>query len=389
MPPTLSAARLHTPTRTWINPVMMLTDDGLIESIDEARTAANDTSLTPTFLDIHFHGACGHDVMEATPEALGAIGRFLATRGVSHYLATTVTAPLDATFRALEGLAAEIERGYGVTRGGAIPVGIHLEGPFVSHAKRGVHPPEYILAPDVTLFDRLQEAARGLIRLLTVAPEEPEALNLIRHAIEAGVKVSLGHSNATAAETRAAINAGAVSATHTFNAMRALDHREPGILGVVLDDSSLFAEIIADGVHVAPECVRLFLRAKGVDKAILVTDGMSATGMPDGTYTLGGLPVAVADGRAMADGVLAGSVLTLDRAVANFSRYTGLDLPATTLLASRNPARLLGLEEQLALGPGQPANFNRYTPNGDLAGTILRGQVVPARWSGGGGGPAW
>ena len=374
MPHTLTAARLHTPSRTWINPVVTLDEAGGIVSIEEDSAPTSDTTfLTPTFLDIHIHGAMNYDVMEGTAQALDTIGRFLATKGVSHYLPTTVTAPVDATLRALEGLATHIER---TEHLGAVPLGIHLEGPFVSHIKRGVHPPEHILPPSIALFDRLQQAARGSIKLITLAAEEPSALDLIRHSVTSGVKVSLGHSNATAAQTRAAIAAGATSATHTFNAMRPLDHREPGILGVVLDDPTLFAEIIADGVHVAPELLRLFLKAKGLDRAILVTDGMSATGMPDGTYTLGGFPVEVADGRCLANGVLAGSVLTLDHAVANFSRFTGLDLPATSLLASRNPAAMLGLEAQLAVAPGHPGNFNRYTAEGALHCTILCGKQV-------------
>jgi N-acetylglucosamine-6-phosphate deacetylase len=376
MPQTLTAASLVTPARTWTNPVIAIDDDGRIVSIETAasnQSVTDTTILTATFLDIHLHGAVNHDVMEGTPEALGAVEHFLAARGVSHYLPTTVTAALDPTLRALEGIATCIEAG---SRGGAIPLGIHLEGPFVSHAKRGVHPPEHIVAPNVALFDRFQQAARGHIRLITLAPEIPGALDVIEHATRSGVKVSIGHSNATAAETRLALAAGATSATHTFNAMRPLDHREPGILGIVLDDDSLFAEIICDGVHVEPELVRLFLKAKGMHRAILITDGMSATGMPDGTYFLGGMEVRVADGRCLANGVLAGSVLTLDRAVANFARFTGTPFAAVTGLASANPAKMLGLDAQLAIAPGQPANFNRYTADGTLQATILNGRQV-------------
>ncbi len=373
MPQTLTAARLHTASKVWLNPVITIDDDGRIVAIESAPSSDTDTILTPTFLDIHIHGAVNHDVMEATPEALAAVSHFLASKGVSHFLPTTVTAAIDPTLRALDGIAFTIEATH---HAGAIPLGIHLEGPFVSHIKRGVHPPEHILPPDIALFDRLQQAARGHIKLLTIAPEIPGALALIHHVTLQGVKVSLGHSNATAAETRAAIVAGAASATHTFNAMRALDHREPGILGVVLDDEDLFAEIIADGIHVAPELIRLFLKAKGLNKAILITDGMSATGMPDGTYMLGGFKVEVANGRCLANGVLAGSVLTLDRAVANFARYTGTPFAEVTRLASHNPAAMLGLEVQLALTPGQPANFNRYTPDGTLEATILNGRQI-------------
>ncbi|HEY0264661.1 MAG TPA: N-acetylglucosamine-6-phosphate deacetylase [Granulicella sp.] len=373
MPQPLTAARLHTHARTWENPVILIGDDGRIASIEGAASSGNTDILVPTFFDIHIHGAKNHDVMEGTSEALAAVGSFLATRGVSHYLPTTVTAPLDTTLRALEGIANAIEQPH---HDGATPLGIHLEGPFISHAKRGVHPPEHILAPSVEIFDRFQQAARGHIKLITLAPESPGALDLIRHASTQDVRVSLGHSNATAAETRTAVEAGAVSATHTFNAMRPLDHREPGILGIVLDDDNLFAELICDGIHVAPELVRLYRKAKGLDRAILVTDGMSATGMPDGTYMLGGFEVQVTDGRCMANGVLAGSVLTLDRAVANFAAFTHTELVQVVNLVTRNPARMLGLEEQLALAPGQPASFNRYSADGRLLGTILHGRQV-------------
>jgi N-acetylglucosamine-6-phosphate deacetylase len=373
MPLSLTAARLHTPDRSWTNPVITIDDDGFIQSIESAASSTDDTILVPTFFDIHIHGAVNHDVMDATPDAFALISRFLATKGVSHFLPTTVTAPIDATLHALEHIANAIEA---PQHPGAISLGIHLEGPFVSHIKRGVHPPEHILPPSIELFDRFQQAARGHIRLITLAPEVPGALDLIRHATAQGVKVSIGHSNATAAEARAAIAAGAVSATHTFNAMRPLDHREPGILGVVLDDDHLFAEVICDGVHVAPELIRLFFNAKAMDRAILVTDGMSATGMPDGTYKLGGFEVEVANGRCLAKGVLAGSVLTMDRAVANFARFTGVDFSDVTELASRNPARMLGLEAHLSIAPGQPANFNRYTPDGALQATILHGRQV-------------
>ena len=174
---------------------------------------------------------------------------------------------------------------------------------------------------------------------MTLAPELPGAVELAAHATARGVRVSVGHSNATAAETRAAIAAGAVSATHTFNAMRPLDHREPGILGIVLTDDRLYAELICDGIHTAPEMVKLWWRAKGEQRAILVTDAMSATGMPDGEYQLGGFPVQVANGRATARGVLAGSVLTLDRALSNFVRVYRRAARRGPAAAHRKPRR--------------------------------------------------
>jgi N-acetylglucosamine-6-phosphate deacetylase len=313
--------------------------------------------------------------MEATPEALGAIGSFLAARGTGNYLATTVTAPLDETLRALSGLAKLIAQPPIPAQ--ARPLGIHLEGPFLSHLKRGVQPSEYLLAPDIALFDRLFEASEGHIRLMTLAPELPGAVELTAHATARGVRVSLGHSNATAAETRAAIIAGAVSATHTFNAMRPLDHHEPGILGVVLTDDSIFAELICDGIHTAPEMVKLWWKAKGPERGILVTDAMSAAGMPDGEYRLGGFAVQVANGRATANGMLAGSVLTLDRALANFVKFTGAPLELALRLVTANPAAMTGLGAQAgSLAVGQPANLVAVDAAGKLVASIIDGQPI-------------
>jgi N-acetylglucosamine-6-phosphate deacetylase len=334
-------------------------------------------TLAPAFLDVHFHGAAGHDVMEATPEALHTIGRFLATHGTGSFLATTVTAPMDATLRALSGLAKLLEQRPSAPKDAARPIGIHLEGPFLSHARRGVQPAEHLLAPDIDVFDRFFEAAEGHIRLITLAPELPGAVELAAHATARGVRVSLGHSDATAAETRAAIVAGAVSATHTFNAMRPLDHREPGILGTVLTTDSLFAELICDGIHTASEMVKLWWRAKGPARAILVTDAMSAAGMPDGEYQLGGFAVQVANGKAMARGVLAGSVLTLDRALANFLGFTDASLEQALRLLTTNPAAMTGLADQAgSLAVGMPANLIAVDGAGKLAASIVNGQSV-------------
>jgi N-acetylglucosamine-6-phosphate deacetylase len=243
-----------------------------------------------------------------------------------------------------------------------------------------VQPAEHLLAPDIATFDRLFEAAEGRIRLMTLAPELPGAIELAAYATARGVRVSLGHSNATAAETRTAIAAGAVSATHTFNAMRPLDHREPGILGTVLTDDSLFAELICDGIHVAPEMVKLWWSAKGPERAILVTDAISAAGMSDGEYRLGDFAVQVADGRATANGVLAGSVLTLDRALTNFLEFTGAPLEEALRLLTVNPALMTGLSEQVgSVAVGQMANLVAVDRAGKLIGSVVNGQAAFAR----------
>jgi N-acetylglucosamine-6-phosphate deacetylase len=376
MQTTLRARRLLT-AHGQIDYPEILIDDAKIVRIDSGSPNGSEDTLSPCFFDIHVHGACSRDFMAASVAEVAHVGRFLASRGVGAYLPTTVTGPIDTTLRALERLADAIEvptQPFDAAK----PVAIHLEGPFVSHAKRGVHPVASILDPSLATFDRFQQAARGNIRLITIAPELPNALELIRHATAQGVRVSMGHSNATAAEALAGIAAGAVSATHTFNAMRALSHREPGILGVVLDTDHLYAEAICDGVHVHPSMVRLWLKAKGDRRAILVTDGMSATGEPDGDYLLGDLAVELREGVCLLRGTdtLAGSVLTMEQAVENLQAFTGSSLATAVGLASSNPARMLGLDSLVELGPGSPANFNVYNAENKRIATMLNGRMV-------------
>lgn len=358
-------------------------DQGHITSIlsrdkGEVGDSYPDALLVPAYLNIHVHGAMGHDVMEGTTEALHAVGAALARHGVGGYYPTTVTSSTEDTLCALDMIAGEIERE--PSADGAVPLGIHLEGPFLSTAKRGVHPATLLVPPSISLFDRFWQAARGHIRILTIAPELPSALELIEHARRLGVVCSLGHSNATLAEAEAGFRAGAGSATHTFNAMRSLDHRDPGVAAYVLDNDALFAEIICDGIHVDPAMVRLFFKAKGADKAILITDGMAATGMPDGRYKLGDLDVEVAQGRcssAGSPGVLAGSVLTMDRAVRNFSLFTGVGLAESAQAAAGNPARLMGLEEHWGcLEEGREANFVALSPDGEILQVFRAGRPL-------------
>lgn len=377
MQTTLRARRLLTAKGPIDYPEISISE-GKIVSIQPGTPCDDDRTLAPCFFDIHVHGARSFDFMAASVPEIAHVGRYLATQGVGAYLPTTVTGPIDTTLHALDRLASAIEAA--PTADAARPVGIHLEGPFVSHSKRGVHPIASILAPSIEVFDRFQTSARGHIRLMTIAPELPGSLDLIRHATAHGVRVSLGHSDATAAEALAGIAAGATSATHTFNAMRALSHREPGILGVVLDRDDLYAELICDGIHVHPSMVRLWLKAKGVDRAILVTDGMAATGEPDGEYLLGDLEVEVSRGTCLLRGTdtLAGSVLTMDHAVQNLRRFTGRSLDASIGLASRNPARMLGLDWVADLAPGSPGSFNVFNSTGQRTATMLHGLMIPS-----------
>lgn len=377
---TIAAKELVTSSGVIEDPIITV-DGGRIvristrnaEAISQVDHEFPGCTLTPGFLDIHFHGAAGHDVMEAHPQALETVARYLARAGVSRFLPTTVTASLDATLHALERMANFIETK--TSAEAAQAVGIHLEGPFLSHTKRGMHPAEFLLLPSPELLNRFWDTSRGHVKLMTIAPEIPGALETIAHAVTLGIRCSMGHSAATRAESIAGIEAGVVSATHTFNAMRAYDHREPGILGVVLDRDDLYADLICDGLHVSPEAVRLWLKAKGPERAILITDCLEAAGMPDGKYKLGQTVVHVKGATCTTgEGVLAGSVISLDRAVENLRQMTGAGLHVAARLASINPAKMLSLPE--ALVPGAAADFNIYDAGGRRLATILRGVLM-------------
>ncbi len=327
--------------------------------------------LAPAFVDLHIHGAAGYDVMEGKPEGLRKMASFLARHGVGSFLATTVTADLGVLVGAVERIAEQIDRWD--VNGAAVPFGIHLEGPCISMERRGVHPEAHIVNPSVELFDRLHKAAGKYLRLITIAPELPGSLEVIREATRRGVKVSLGHTNGLAKDAVAAIEAGASHATHTFNAMRPLDHRNPGVLGEILDNNSLSAEIIADGVHVDPTVVDLFLRCKGNERAVLVTDAISATGMPDGTYKLGSFEVTVRGYKCEWQGRLAGSVLTLDKAVRNVMEFSGWDLRDSVRLASTNPARVIGDEKRGRLEAGARADIAVLSTRGEVLASYIGG----------------
>jgi N-acetylglucosamine-6-phosphate deacetylase len=394
-----TAARLLTPTAADDHP-MLLVEEGRILDLSPrgsrqlpANTALLDfgeSVIAPGYVDLHIHGSAGHDVMDDSADALPAIENFLARHGVTTYFPTTVTAPMDATLRALDRLANAIEKREDNSRernnknnnkdagGRALPLGIHLEGPFISHARRGVHPPENLLAPTLALFDQFWQAARGRISIMTIAPELQRAPEVIAEAAQRGVCVSLGHSDADLAATRRGIAAGARHATHTFNAMRplghnAMNHRDPGILAAVLTDSRLSADLIADGIHLDPSIVKLVANAKGPDQTVLITDAISATGMPDGRYRLGSFQVELRDGKCTTNGTLAGSVLTLDRAVRNLADFAEWDMPQAVAAATRNPARVARIANKGSLAAGADADFVVLSPEGEVLRTFIGG----------------
>jgi N-acetylglucosamine-6-phosphate deacetylase len=383
-----TASRLYTPIEE-IEHALVVVEDGRITDVWSPGAKAipanaklvdfGDAVIAPGFFDIHMHGGAGLDVMRASPEELPRLGRFLTAHGVTGYFPTTVAAPLDATCAALERLADAIEAAERAVANGdpvqARPLGIHLEGPFLSHKRRGVHPPQYLVEPTIPVFDRLWQAARGRVRMLTIAPEIPGAMEVIAEAARRNVCVSMGHSDAEMPVALDAVRAGARHATHTFNAMRPLDHRDPGIIAEVLTDDRLTADLIADGIHVAPAMVKLFLLAKGPERAVLITDAMSAAGMPDGRYQLGPIEVDVKDGKATAGESLAGSVLTMDRAVRNVTQFAGWSLRDAVRAATLNPARAVGMAASRGiLAPGAEADFVVLSAKGEVLKTVVRGR---------------
>ena len=338
---------------------------------------ASGMTVVPGFVDVHIHGAGGHDVMEAEAAALDKVTATVARFGTTSIVATTVTAPIEATCHSLEGIAAYIrahESTADNARFGADILGIHLEGPFINPERRGVHPTASILAPSVESFEKFRAAAGNLIKLITIAPEMPDALKLIAAAVADGVVVGLGHTDADYAQARAAIQAGARHAVHVYNAMRPFTHRDPGVISAVLTDADVTAEIIADGVHVAGPAIQVLLGTKGFDTVLLVSDGTAATGMRDGTFKLGGFEVQVRDGVVRnSEGKLAGSTLTIDRAI----RYLvdlGVPVVDAIRMATILPARRLGLAGKKGIiAVGADADLVVLTPDLHVAGVMTRG----------------
>ncbi len=328
--------------------------DGVIEAVEPRsgislpegaqEIRALDKWAAPGFLDVHIHGAGGHDVMEGSDSAMTAVSKKIAVHGTTSFVATTVTADADAICKSASEISRYICGQHMAGDWRAEVLGIHFEGPFISPARRGVHPPEFIRLPSADLLSKFVEAAGGHAQILTIAPELLGAMPCIDAAHKAGLVVGMGHTDATYEQARAAVARGVHHAIHVYNAMRPFSHRDSGVIGAVLTTPEVTAELIADGVHVDKTAMRLLLQAKGAGGMILISDGTAATGMPDGKYSLGGLEVTVSGGVCRdAEGRLAGSTLTLDRALRNIVNL-GASVADALRMLTLNPAKLLGIE---------------------------------------------
>jgi N-acetylglucosamine-6-phosphate deacetylase len=328
--------------------------DDRISAVDlDVAAPADGPYIAPGFVDVHVHGWGGHDAM-GDPAALDGMARALLRRGVTSFLPTAVTAPLDdlATF-------AERVRAWlpDAPADGAEPLGFNLEGPFLAHARRGAHDESQLRAPADVPPATIEALTEGL-RLITVAPELAGATDLIRLLHGQGIAVSLGHSMALVDAARGAFEAGATSTTHLFNAMSGFEHRSPGLAVAALLDDSAYVELIADGVHVHPALWELIARLKPADRLLLVSDAVPLAGTGDGRGRIGSLPVDVEGWRCTVAGTetLAGSVIALDTAVRNVVE-AGVSLPAAVAAASANPLALLGVGDRGRIAVGQRADL--------------------------------
>lgn len=327
--------------------------------------------LTPGFIDLQINGAFGCD-FTADPSAIWHVASQLPRYGITSFLPTIITSPLETIAAAQEVLAGGTSTG----TTGAIPLGLHIEGPFLNSQRKGAHNPAYLRPPDLAVASDWSPE-RG-VQLVTLAPELPGALDVITALTKRGVAVSAGHSNSTYAEAQAGFDAGIRYGTHLFNAMPPLHHREPGLVGALFTDSRPTVGIIADGVHTHPSMVRLAWQTLGNTRLNLVTDAMAALAMPPGQHLLGDFDVVV-DGNSarLADGTLAGSILSLDVALRNLIAFTGCSLAEALPTVTTVPAGLLGLSEQRGqLTPGFAADLVLLSPELDVVMTVVEGGVA-------------
>lgn len=311
--------------------------------------------VCPGFIDLHVHGGAGYDLMDGTPAAVGAVAQFHARGGTTAFLGVTMSAGRSRLKQVLAA-AAEYRRRQsqaGATMPGAMPgavpgavmLGIHLEGPYLNPVKKGAHAPGELKLPDLQEMQELLAEAGDLIKMVTLAPELPGGQEMIAFLTRRQVKTALGHSAANYDDLAGAAAGGLSHVTHMFNAMGELRHREPGTAGYLLEMPAITADVIADGVHVHPMIIRLLLKLKGIDKTVLITDATRAAGLTDGCFELGGQKIWVQDGAArLADGTLAGSTLTMNRAVAYMVQEVGIPVEAAVQMAAGNPAGVLGLD---------------------------------------------
>lgn len=330
--------------------------------------------VAPGFIDVHVHGGNGRDVMEKSYDAINELSKFAASHGTTTFLPTTVSASHGDLLNAVKAVKTAMER---ETEGAGV-LGVHLEGPYINPEKRGIHDTEHVRSPSLDEIKELLEASNHAIKIVTLAPEVDGSKELITELRKFGIVASIGHSNANYSEAVDAIKHGVTHVAHAFNGMRSFHHREPGILGAVLVRDELTAELISDNFHVHPAAMKLLVRTKGTDKVVLVTDSVLTAGMSDGEYRVGKNDVIVRNGVCkLKSGELAGSTLTMDRAVRNTMKSVGLPLRTAIKMATINPAVAIGIDKNKgSLEPSKDADIVVIDKEVNVYLTIVKGNIV-------------
>lgn len=350
----------------------IITDISEKNHLDATFQFPSDYHLIPGFIDLHVHGANAADVMDGTVESLQTIANTLVKEGTTSFLATTMTSDLPQIEKSLATIAQFR------AQSGAKILGVHLEGPFISAEKSGAQAAKYILPPDIALIEKWQKISNHAIKMVTFAPELKNSAELIAYLKKNHIVPALGHSNATYAEAKIAIDCGAEYTTHLLNAMRTLHQREPGLAGAALAAKNVYTEIIADGVHLHPVIIDFILKLKDKDKIILMTDAMRAKCLKDGAYDLGGQMVEVRDGiAALPDGTLAGSTLKMPTALQNILEFTDCDFVTAMKMATENPAKALGIfDRKGSIARKKDADLVVLDPDLQVVLTIREGIIV-------------
>ncbi len=333
--------------------------------------------IVPGYIDMHIHGGGGSDVTDGEYEAIKQIAITHSRFGTTAFLPTIATMAKDKIIKSLKSIHEAKSKGTGA----AEILGIHLEGPYINPEKKGAQIEEDIKKISIEEFLEFNQASGNIIRLVTIAPEMPGAIDFIRWLHKQGIIVSVGHSNATYKQVQEGIQAGLSHVTHTFNAMRGLHHREPGVVGAALTSPELTVEVIADGIHIHPVVIKILIQVKESEKIVLITDAMKATNISEGIYYVSGREVTVTKGQArLKNGTLAGSVLTMDKAVRNLVTKVGVSLMKAVQMASFNPAKCLGIDDRKgSLEPGKDADIVILNKNLETELTIVAGEVVYRR----------